>query len=469
MGPSSLRVIGFCALSLVALPALASDQWNTASPSNDLESLPPASLNDSNAPLDSSPVNPPGPPPSEIPQMPAEVPAPDVPPPTPQSLPATQGPRGSVSFQTFYDELSAYGSWIQTPDYGWVWLPAGETSDWQPYTTGQWIYTADYGYCWIPDESWGWAPFHYGNWISTPSYGWAWVPGYTWGPGWVDWYYGAGYVGWAPLPAAFYGYGYGFGYAFGGYGYGYNYGGGGYYNGVPSHPRVAPDTRNNVRNVIDPNHYVYVPANKFQGQKVSQVMTRPANMNAGIFEKMHHVDRVPTTLRSSGQTIASAPRQQVQPGQMLGGARVLDGSHPPAPVNGFNHGQLNPSQARLDPGARNSGAIASPTQHGLPPLTGSSVVPSQPHASAPAVVGGHQIETRPWSQQAVPRFSPTPRISQPTGGAQISHAQSAPIFRPQMQMPMSRGSGPVQRAMPRSMPSHAMPHSIPHFGGGHHH
>src|SRR5439155_23110527 len=31
-------------------------------------------------------------------------------------------------------------------------------------------------------------------------YGWVWVPDTTWGPSWVDWRFGGGYVGWAPLP-----------------------------------------------------------------------------------------------------------------------------------------------------------------------------------------------------------------------------------------------------------------------------
>src|SRR6185369_4273322 len=30
--------------------------------------------------------------------------------------------------------------------------------------------------------------------------GWCWVPGTEWAPSWVDWRYGEGFVGWAPLP-----------------------------------------------------------------------------------------------------------------------------------------------------------------------------------------------------------------------------------------------------------------------------
>jgi hypothetical protein len=34
----------------------------------------------------------------------------------------------------------------------------------------------------------------------TSDYGWVWVPGAEWGPAWVDWRYGGGHAGWAPMP-----------------------------------------------------------------------------------------------------------------------------------------------------------------------------------------------------------------------------------------------------------------------------
>ena len=39
--------------------------------------------------------------------------------------------RGDVTYQTFYDELSPYGRWVEYPEYGYVWVPdAGP--DFQP-------------------------------------------------------------------------------------------------------------------------------------------------------------------------------------------------------------------------------------------------------------------------------------------------------------------------------------------------
>jgi hypothetical protein len=104
----------------------------------------------------------------------------------------------SISFQTFYDELSPYGQWIDDPEYGYVWVPDAE-ADFQPYATrGHWAVT-QYGNTWVSDYPWGWAPFHYGRWTYNNYYGWQWIPGTEWGPAWVSWRNGGGYYGWAPL------------------------------------------------------------------------------------------------------------------------------------------------------------------------------------------------------------------------------------------------------------------------------
>ena len=107
-------------------------------------------------------------------------------------------PGVSVSYQTFYDDLSPYGTWVDDPKYGNVWVP-NEGSDFRPYHThGHWVLT-DYGNTWVSDDSWGWAPYHYGRWTYDPYYGWLWVPGYEWAPAWVSWRYSDSYCGWAPL------------------------------------------------------------------------------------------------------------------------------------------------------------------------------------------------------------------------------------------------------------------------------
>ena len=108
-----------------------------------------------------------------------------------------------ISLQSFYDELSPYGTWIQDPQYGNVWRPDVDQSDFRPYyTDGRWVMT-EYGNTWVSDYDWGWAPFHYGRWITNRFNQWVWIPDTVWGPAWVSWRSGGGYYGWAPLGPGF--------------------------------------------------------------------------------------------------------------------------------------------------------------------------------------------------------------------------------------------------------------------------
>lgn len=112
---------------------------------------------------------------------------------------SAQGYSVDITYQTFYDELSPYGRWIDYPEYGYVWAP-DLGPDFQPYRTGgHWVWSDEYDWMWVSDYSWGWAPFHYGRWFYDPFYGWMWVPGYDWSPAWVSWRTGGDYYGWAPL------------------------------------------------------------------------------------------------------------------------------------------------------------------------------------------------------------------------------------------------------------------------------
>ena len=104
-----------------------------------------------------------------------------------------------MSYQTFYDQLSPYGSWVNYPGYGYVWVPQAD-GNFAPYQTeGEWQYS-DAGWVWVSDYPWGWATFHYGRWFYDPSYGgWLWMPGYDWAPAWVTWGNYGGYYCWTPI------------------------------------------------------------------------------------------------------------------------------------------------------------------------------------------------------------------------------------------------------------------------------
>ncbi|MCX6561546.1 MAG: hypothetical protein NTZ26_13655 [Candidatus Aminicenantes bacterium] len=99
----------------------------------------------------------------------------------------------------FESELGEYGDWTETPEFGNVWIPRNMGPDWRPYSNGHWTWIPMAGWCWVPYEPWGWGPFHYGRWGWGMGYGWYWIPMNVWGPGWVDWWWGMDYWGWAPL------------------------------------------------------------------------------------------------------------------------------------------------------------------------------------------------------------------------------------------------------------------------------
>jgi hypothetical protein len=110
----------------------------------------------------------------------------------------THAQYASVNFQVFYDELSPYGSWVENPEYGYVWIPDVDPG-FAPYATnGYWLYTEN-GWTWVSGYSWGWATFHYGRWYSDPYYGPMWIPGNEWSPAWVSWRSSSDYYGWAPM------------------------------------------------------------------------------------------------------------------------------------------------------------------------------------------------------------------------------------------------------------------------------
>jgi hypothetical protein len=126
-------------------------------------------------------------------------------PPSMQGAPADAPPDTDPSaLNAFRGALDPYGSWVDDPTYGTVWVPSPGAvgPDFTPYeTAGHWAYD-DSSYVWESDYSWGWAPFHYGRWVYSRPVGWGWIPGRTYSGAWVSWRSGFddwAYVGWAPL------------------------------------------------------------------------------------------------------------------------------------------------------------------------------------------------------------------------------------------------------------------------------
>ncbi|MCS5540939.1 MAG: hypothetical protein NZ804_13185, partial [Roseibacillus sp.] len=103
--------------------------------------------------------------------------------------------------QIFFAELSRFGEWFETREYGFVWQPTELRTDpaWRPYTRGRWV-NSDQGWTWLSEEPFGWAVYHYGRWVLLAQHSWVWVPGDDWAPAWVSWRQNDDYLGWAPLP-----------------------------------------------------------------------------------------------------------------------------------------------------------------------------------------------------------------------------------------------------------------------------
>ncbi len=110
--------------------------------------------------------------------------------------------RASVDFEA---PLAPYGQWVVVRGAR-VFRPAVGVvgRDFVPYgTRGHWVST-EAGWSFQSDLPFAWATYHYGRWWYDDALGWVWYPDTTWGVSWVEWRYGGGYAGWAPLPPAVY-------------------------------------------------------------------------------------------------------------------------------------------------------------------------------------------------------------------------------------------------------------------------
>ncbi len=106
--------------------------------------------------------------------------------------------------EDYEGELQTYGEWTYVDPYGYVWVPRDVRYQWRPYHNGRWVWISMCGWTWLPHEPWGWVTYHFGRWHWRVGIGWYWIPTTVWGPGWVSWYWGHDYCGWAPM--SYYGY-----------------------------------------------------------------------------------------------------------------------------------------------------------------------------------------------------------------------------------------------------------------------
>lgn len=94
--------------------------------------------------------------------------------------------------------LSQYGSFVQHPKYGEVWVPTVTPQGWHPYPPCHWVNTRQYGWYFNDATPWGQIVHHYGRWFHDEQMGWIWIPGAEFSPGWVVWRTSPQWIGWAP-------------------------------------------------------------------------------------------------------------------------------------------------------------------------------------------------------------------------------------------------------------------------------
>ncbi|MCX6252330.1 MAG: hypothetical protein NTX61_16480 [Bacteroidetes bacterium] len=323
---------------------------------------------------------------------------------TPQKATA-QG--GSVSFQVFYDELSPYGTWVDNPDYGYVWVP-NVAPGFSPYATnGYWVFTDD-GWTWVSNYSWGWAPFHYGRWYTDPTYGPMWVPDNEWGPGWVTWRRSSNYYGWAPM-----GPGISVSVA---YGEGYNE----HYNqytfvrgGYMGRTNINNYYVNNSNNVTIINNSTVI--NNTRVDRTRNV-TYNAGPDRGEVEKRVGKPITPVAIRESSKPGQNLSKNQLQIYRPQVQRNVTSGSKP-APLKVENLKNVKPAAQRTveTPVQKANQTVKQPSQ----PKPGTQPVrqPSQPKQG-----------TQPVKQPSQPKqgTQPVKQPSQPKQGTQPVKQPSQP-------------------------------------------
>ncbi len=385
----------------------------------------------------------------------------------------------TAHFDQYYDQdiygaedLTSYGTWSHTQDYGYVWRPSSSAirhyANWSPYQYGHWRWLPAFGWTWVNDEPWGWATYHYGRWIWHHG-AWYWSP-YAqyrygrsiWRPALVVLGVWNNRVCWYPLP-----------YYYSYYNYNHNY-----YRNRPRRPRAnqpvpqpTPDPRRRMqgtmpvkapRDVVPPTGVISVDQKEFGRARggftkasddaaTTILAQEPTRLELPILPTYRDVGPaqvkvVPGTVARSNSDsetkTGAAPRTQAAPldpqlqrSRMLGGRQpVVRTAEPEKPAGAVR-------QTR-------TGAVERPV----------TPVSRTPVTRAPATRSGQKVET---PAAATPPFvpptrtAPQPRNEQPTRNAP---ARSTPPVRSE---PAPTRSTPPARSAPvptrRSPPARSEP------------
>ena len=93
---------------------------------------------------------------------------------------ATLSALGNAPYSYGTNDMSYYGSFMDSGGCGMMWRPYFASAAWDPYANGTWAWYTGAGYSWVSPYPWGWTPYHYGSWAYCSGTGWGWMPGGAW-------------------------------------------------------------------------------------------------------------------------------------------------------------------------------------------------------------------------------------------------------------------------------------------------
>ena len=302
-----------------------------------------------------------------------------------------------AALQTFQPVLSPYGTWVEDPTYGTVWVP-NETevgANFSPYlTAGHWSYTTE-GYYWSSDYSWGWAPFHYGRWVWDDLYGWMWIPGAVYSPAWVEWRYGGGYMGWGPMYPSWYWHG---GYAYG-FGVGFVYG---------------------------PRPYVFCPSHAFFAPQPSAVVVGGSAAPSLVAGTTPYTPP-PRPLTGARPFVGPDPKVAGIPDKNLNSAMIT----PPSSVKPSAVAWKPVSGSKIAPVAVAKGAAGGPKAAGMSPAgkTYASPAPPGKYAGGPTPTPTYKPPAYSYAPKTIGPSNGPVYSGSPSYGAKPSYSP-APTYKP---------------------------------------
>ncbi len=372
-----------------------------------------------------------------------------APPPPPYAPPV-------VTQMTGIAELSSYGTWAQSPEYGAVWYP-NVAPGWAPYREGHWGYVAPWGWTWVDAAPWGFAPFHYGRWIQDGGR-WCWVP--------VGAYATGGYQPgdqpvYAPALVGFFGLAAGVAIS-----------GAILSSGSVGWVPLAPGEAYYPSYHTDPAYLRRI--NRWNVHNIRQISARPPE-NIAVYANRHAATYIPGAAMARGDSIAryghTVPEGMIAQAHPVHGdfnqalhpnfvPHAAEAPHPTAFAQRPVASPATITHAPMQPEARPPGEnVHFPGSNGGGRHPGEVISPmTQPGHPGPATAqpGYHPpMSGQPFHPpQAMPQMhAPTPEVYQPHEPAPPVHPQAEPFHPPQMHAPTPQVYQPHEPAPPMNRPA----------------